>query len=186
MAGASIAVAAEPSRRRPPPERDDDKPRFTGGLKPRKDGIVTDPEVLHTPSVLWDNGFGPELKRLTDQMFAAMYATGQGVGLAAVQIGIHFRVCVVDIYALNPPRRTPRVFVNPTIELVGKRFPMREGCLSAPGKFGDVERAAMIRAAWQDETGETHAEELGGMLAHVLQHEVDHMEGVLCTSKMVR
>ena len=187
-AGMPIA-ASRASRVTPPPEPGDGKPRFAGGVAPPKGGIVTDLAVLTQPSLPYEGPFGDDLTALTDRMFEAMYASRQGVGLAAVQIGVHLRVCVVDIYALSSDqgRRKPRVFVNPKIERQSiRKVPMREGCLSAPAKFGDVERAISIYATWQDEHGEHWADDLGGFLAHILQHEVDHMDGIMCTSKMVR
>lgn len=172
--GIGLRRVVEPNVTLPPP------------LGDKPPAIVKDSAVLEVPSLPYEGTFGDELERLTDRMLAAMYHTNQGVGLAAVQIGVHLRVCVVDIYALNPGRRSPRVFVNPDIELIGRKAPMREGCLSAPGKFGDVDRAFSIAATWTDEHGDWQSAELGGMLAHVLQHEVDHMDGIMCTSKMVR
>lgn len=181
---AAAMLAGAELRRVEPNTEVPDRDLVTDGA-PR---IVTNPDVLHLPSLPYRGPFGDDLKRLTDQMFAAMYASRQGVGLAAVQIGIHLRVCVVDVYALaeDQGRRLPRVFVNPLIQLAGKPLSMREGCLSAPGIFGDVPRAPGVRAIWENEAGELCHDELGGLLAHILQHEVDHMDGVLCTSKMER
>ncbi len=129
--------------------------------------------------------FGEDLRPFYEHMLAVLYGSGIGVGLSAVQIGILYRICVVDLYASQPKRRQPRIFINPEIVLGARLVPQREGCLSVPREFGEVPRATTIRASWLDLDGKRQEDELGGMLAHVLQHEIDHMDGMLFTQKRI-
>jgi peptide deformylase len=119
--------------------------------------------------------FDAALQRTIDDMFETMYAA-PGIGLAATQVDFHRRLIVVDI---SPDKSEPLVFVNPEIltrEGVGT---MEEGCLSVPGIFDEVQRAAQVRARFQDRHGAVQERDLDGLLAVCLQHEMDHLEGKL-------
>jgi peptide deformylase len=119
--------------------------------------------------------FDAALRRLVDDMFETMY-TAPGIGLAATQVDVHRRVIVID---LSPDRTEPRVFINPEIlerEGIGT---MEEGCLSVPGIFDEIERAAKVLARFQGVDGTTQEVQLEGLLAVCLQHEMDHLEGKL-------
>jgi peptide deformylase len=108
-------------------------------------------------------------------MFETMYAA-PGIGLAATQVDFHKRLIVIDI---SKDRNEPLVFINPEIlsrEGVGV---MEEGCLSVPGIFDDVQRAAKVTVRAQDRTGQVFERELDDVLAVCLQHEMDHLEGKL-------
>ena len=124
-----------------------------------------------------------ELRALIKDMFETMYAA-PGIGLAAVQVGIPKRLLVMDLQEPEEeggePVREPRVFINPEIlESSDHEVPYTEGCLSVPDQYAEVMRPDRIRARWLDEQGESHEQWLDGLLAICLQHEMDHLEGVL-------
>ncbi len=116
------------------------------------------------------------VKKLIATMFAAMYQAG-GIGLAAIQIGVAQRIVIMD---LSEDQSAPRVFINPEIlEQSKEREPFAEGCLSVPGIVEEVLRPANIRARWLDENGAAHEENCSELLAVCLQHEMDHLNGIL-------
>ena len=115
------------------------------------------------------------LRELIDNMFETMYAA-PGIGLAATQVDVHRRFLVADVSAEN---NAPHVFINPVIlEKDGVQV-SEEGCLSVPGYYEDVERAEHIRVRYQDRNGDEIETELQGLLAVVVQHEIDHLDGKL-------
>ena len=117
----------------------------------------------------------PELQELIDDMFETMYAA-VGIGLAATQVNVHKRLLVLDV---SEHRDQPRVYVNPQIiEREGSET-CEEGCLSVPGIYAEVDRAARVRVSAQDRDGKGFEEELEGMHAICLQHEIDHLNGKL-------
>lgn len=131
-----------------------------------------------------------EVRTLITDMFETMYAA-PGIGLAAIQVGIPKRILVIDLQEPaeegGEPVRDPRVFVNPEIvESSDQEVPYTEGCLSVPDQFADVDRPDTIRARWLDENGDQHEEELTGLLATCLQHEMDHLEGILFIDHLSR
>jgi peptide deformylase len=127
-----------------------------------------------------------EVRTLVADMFETMY-DAPGIGLAAIQVGVPKRVLVIDLQPdpeegeEDAPRlREPQVFINPVITWESEEYTSyNEGCLSVPELYGDVDRPARIRATWLDETGASHDQEIDGMLATCLQHEMDHLNGVL-------
>jgi peptide deformylase len=124
-----------------------------------------------------------ELRSLIDDMFETMYAA-PGIGLAAIQVGEPKRLLVIDLQEEEgedgKPVRDPRVFINPEILETSEKVQVyQEGCLSVPDQYAEIERPASVRARWQDREGKTHEEQIDGMLAICLQHEMDHLEGVL-------
>ena len=117
------------------------------------------------------------VRMLLPRMFATMYEA-PGIGLAAPQIGQKLRFLVVDVQPNET--RAPMALINPEIvarsaELV----PREEGCLSLPGQFAEIVRPARVKVRYQDETGARREVEADGLLAACLQHEIDHLEGVL-------
>ena len=131
-----------------------------------------------------------DLRTLIADMFDTMYAA-PGIGLAAIQIGVPKRVLVIDLQEPEEeggdPVRDPRVFINPEILEASDTFQVySEGCLSVPDQYAEVERPDRIRARWLDEKGETHEEELDGLLGICLQHEMDHLEGILFIDHLSR
>lgn len=118
-----------------------------------------------------------ELRTLIPLMFATMYAA-PGIGLAAPQVGVGLRVAVVDLMPDNT--RAPVVLINPEIIRVSEDWATREeGCLSLPGQYADVSRPARVAVRYQDQEGAKHDIEADGLLAACLQHEIDHLDGVL-------
>jgi peptide deformylase len=131
-----------------------------------------------------------ETRALIADMFETMYAA-PGIGLAAIQVGVPERLLVIDLQEPEEeggePVRDPRVFINP--EILGHseiEVPYQEGCLSVPDQYAEVDRPDAIRARWLDEHGAAHEEEIEGLLAVCLQHEMDHLEGVLFIDHLSR
>ena len=121
-------------------------------------------------------GVDDAVRRLIDDLFETMYAA-KGVGLAANQVGIAQRVAVVDTGGETPD---PLVLVNPTIVQRGEETETaEEGCLSIPEIFGDVERPVAIVVEATDRTGTPFRLEASGYRARAIQHEIDHLDGVL-------
>ncbi|HEX8064060.1 MAG TPA: peptide deformylase [Allosphingosinicella sp.] len=125
----------------------------------------------------------PEIQTLIDDMFETMYAA-PGIGLAAIQVGVPKRILVIDLQDPEEeggePVRRPMVFINPEILRTSETpRPYNEGCLSVPDQYAEVDRPDSIRARWLDRDGKVHEEEIEGMLATCLQHEMDHLEGIL-------
>jgi peptide deformylase len=117
--------------------------------------------------------FGPEIARLVRDMAESMYEA-PGIGLAATQVDVHKRVIVIDI---SETRDQLRVFVNPELLEAEGEAECEEGCLSVPGYYDKVTRAANIRVRAQNERGETFELATDGLLAVCIQHEMDHLLG---------
>lgn len=131
-----------------------------------------------------------DLRALIADMFETMYAA-PGIGLAAIQVGVPKRVLVIDLQEEESedgqPIRNPRVFINPVLtEPSDEMNVYNEGCLSVPDQYAEVERPATIHARWLDEKGVEHDEVITGMLATCLQHEMDHLEGILFIDHLSR
>jgi len=134
--------------------------------------------------------FDDELKQLIADMFETMY-DAPGIGLAAVQVGVPKRLLVIDLQEgedeEGKPVKDPRVFINPEVlEESDTLLPYKEGCLSIPDQYADVLRPDRIRARWQDADGKVHEDEITGLLAVCLQHEIDHLNGVLFIDHLSR
>ena len=137
--------------------------------------------------------FDDDLKTLVADMFETMY-DAPGIGLAAVQVGEPIRLLVIDLQEPKDPEdpespvvRNPKVFVNPEVLWHSDtEVPYTEGCLSVPEQYAEVMRPDKIRAKWQDEGGKTYEEEIEGLLAVCLQHEMDHLNGVLFIDHLSR
>ena len=119
-----------------------------------------------------------EIRKLVEDMAESMYAA-DGIGLAAVQIGEPKRIIVMDLDQ-REGKKNPRHFVNPVITWRSEELAtFEEGCLSVPEIWEEVDRAAKIKAEYLDRDGKKHELEADGLLATCLQHEMDHLEGVL-------
>ncbi len=130
----------------------------------------------------------PKLTELIDNMFKTMYHS-MGVGLAAPQIGMSIRLFVIDASPFKEDDPTAdgfkRVFINAEIlKEEGNKWKFNEGCLSIPGVREDVERLPKVTIRYQDINFETHTEEYEGIKARIIQHEYDHIEGVLFTDRL--
>jgi peptide deformylase len=119
-----------------------------------------------------------ELRLLVDDMFETMYEA-PGIGLAAIQIGVPKRVIVMDLAKKDEPKE-PRVLVNPQVLWRSdERTIYEEGCLSIPEFYEEVERASKVRVKFLDLTGAEQELEASGLFATCVQHEIDHLDGVL-------
>ena len=130
-----------------------------------------------TAPVETDRVADPAFQRLLDDMLQTMYEA-PGIGLAAPQVGVGLRLVVLDVGPREKPE--PMVLVNPEIVAQSAERAIREeGCLSLPGQFADVERPARIRLRWRELDGARREMEAQGLLGVCLQHEIDHLDGVL-------
>lgn len=147
---------------------------------------VPDP-ILRAPSAPVERVDDP-LRRLIADMFETMYKA-PGIGLAAVQVAVPRRLLVIDLQEPDPvpegeepgePVRRPHVFINPEIlHRSDARKSYNEGCLSIPEQYAEIERPDIVRLRWTDEEGRAQEGEFDGLMSVCLQHEVDHLNGVL-------
>ncbi|HEY0271301.1 MAG TPA: peptide deformylase [Sphingomonas sp.] len=148
---------------------------------------LPDPRLreISAPVETFDDG----LQTLIDDMFETMYAA-PGIGLAAIQVGVAKRLLVIDLQERDgeePGTKHPMVFINPEFSEPSEELNVySEGCLSIPDQYAEVERPATIRAQWLDRDGAAHDEVIEGLLATCLQHEVDHLNGVVFTDHLSR
>ena len=151
------------------------------------EGAKVHPVVKYPDPVLSNKGapvtdFGPELAQFVDEMWASMYAA-HGIGLAAPQIGVSKRITVIDVSFKERPNER-LVLINPEIiEREGKQFE-EEGCLSLPDIREKVQRAARVKIRAQDVNGEFFEAEGEELLARAMQHEIDHLDGVLFIDRL--
>ena len=139
--------------------------------------IITEPnEILRQVSKPVQS-VGNEERKLMDDMLETMYAAN-GIGLAAIQIGIPKRIIVMDISKNG--EKNPMYFVNPIIKNKDKdKTTYEEGCLSVPNYFAEVDRPKYCEVEYLDYNGESKVLEAEGLLATCIQHEMDHLEGIL-------
>lgn len=122
-------------------------------------------------------GDADAVRDLAPRMLASMYKA-PGIGLAAPQIGVLLRLVVIDLQKDDRPE--PLVLLNPTIIAASSELATREeGCLSLPGHYAEVTRPARVKVRWHDQAGARREVEADGLLAACLQHEIDHLDGVL-------
>ena len=140
--------------------------------------ILTEPnEILRKKSLPVDN-VDKDLQILMDDMLETMYAA-PGIGLAAIQVGVPKRVIVLDIEQKEGQKK-PLFFVNPEIIQKSKNLSTyEEGCLSVPGQFAEIDRPDKCHIKYLDYYGEKKEINAEGMLATCIQHEIDHLEGIL-------
>lgn len=153
--------------------------------------------------------FDDALKTLVDDMLETMYAA-DGIGLAAIQVGEPIRLLVIDLQPVDedaepeecsghhgeeggeththqPSKKEPQVFINPEIlDPSEDKNSHSEGCLSVPDIYADIERPTTCRLRWQDLDGNAHEEQLSGMMATCMQHEMDHLNGILFIDHLSR
>ena len=117
-------------------------------------------------------------RKLMDDMLETMYLA-PGIGLAAIQIGVPKRIIVLDI-SKDPEKKEPMYFVNPVIVSTSKNnITYEEGCLSVPGQFAEIDRAERCHVKYLDYNGNHKELKSEGLLATCIQHEIDHLEGIL-------
>ena len=148
--------------------------------------------------------FDSELHAFLDAMYETMISSN-GIGLAAIQVGVPKRVLVIDLQPDDPDgepvecehdghkhthpatKKEPRVFINPVIvDPAEELATYQEGCLSVPEIYADVDRPATCTVRYQDLEGNTHEEQMEGLMATCIQHEMDHLEGILFIDHLSR
>ena len=139
--------------------------------------IITEPNKILRQVSKPVLAVGNEERKLMDDMLETMYAAN-GIGLAAIQIGIPKRIIVMDIS--KDGKKNPMYFVNPIIKNKDKeKTTYEEGCLSVPDYFAEVDRPKYCEVEYLDYNGESKVLEADGLLATCIQHEMDHLEGIL-------
>jgi len=140
--------------------------------------ILTEPNKILRQKSLKVEEVDQDIQKLIDDMFDTMYAA-PGIGLAAIQVGVPKRVIVLDIARKDEPKK-PMCFVNPeVIEKSQNNSTYEEGCLSVPGQFAEIERPDKCHIKYLDYNGKSQEIKAEGMLATCIQHEMDHLEGIL-------
>ncbi len=140
--------------------------------------ILTEPNKLLRQVSKTVDKVTKEEQILMDDMLETMYKAN-GIGLAAIQIGVPKRIIVLDI-SKNDQENKPMYFVNPVIKNKNKEFSTyEEGCLSVPNQFAEVDRPATCEIEYLDYYGEKKLLKAQGLLATCIQHEMDHLEGIL-------
>ena len=140
--------------------------------------ILTEPNAILRQKSLRIDKVDKEIQLLMDDMLETMYSD-PGIGLAAIQVGIPKRVIVLDISKKDEPKK-PMFFVNPEIFYKSKNnSSYEEGCLSVPGQFAEIERPEKCNVKFLDYYGKSQEIKAEGMLATCIQHEIDHLEGIL-------
>ena len=140
--------------------------------------ILTEPNKILREKSLKVNQVDKDLQKLMDDMLETMYAA-PGIGLAAIQVGVPIRVIVLDIASKDKPKN-PMHFVNPEIITKSENSSTyEEGCLSVPGQFAEITRPDKCYIKYLDYCGQPKEIKAEGMLATCIQHEIDHLEGIL-------
>ena len=140
--------------------------------------ILTEPNTILREKSLVVEKVDKDLQKLMDDMLDTMYAA-PGIGLAAIQIGVPKRVIVLDISSKGE-QKNPMYFVNPEIiEKSENNSTYEEGCLSVPGQFAEIDRPDKCHIKYLDYHGQPKEIKAEGMLATCVQHEIDHLEGIL-------
>ena len=140
--------------------------------------ILTEPNKFLREKSLPVERVDDDLQKLMDDMLETMYAA-PGIGLAAVQVGVLKRVVVLDLSSRNEPKN-PMYFVNPEIiERSTNNSTYEEGCLSLPGQFAEIDRPDKCHIKYLNYYGKPKELKAEGMLATCIQHEIDHLEGIL-------
>jgi|TARA_B110000438_G_C15782878_1_gene637042 peptide deformylase len=140
--------------------------------------ILTEPNPILRQKSLLVTEVNVDLQKLMDDMLETMYAA-PGIGLAAIQIGVPKKIIVLDLSPKEEPRK-PMYFINP--EIISKsenNSSYEEGCLSVPGQFAEIERPKKCHIKYLDYFGQPKEMEAEGMIATCIQHEMDHLEGIL-------
>jgi len=140
--------------------------------------ILTEPnKILRQKSSIVEK-VDKDIQKLMDDMLETMYAA-PGIGLAAIQVGVAKRIIVLDIAPKDSPRN-PMYFINPEIvQRSENHVTYEEGCLSVPGQFAEIDRPEKCHIKYLDYQGEKKEIKAEGMLATCIQHEIDHLEGIL-------
>ena len=145
--------------------------------------ILTEPNKILRQKSLKVENVNKDIQQLMDDMLETLYAA-PGIGLAAIQVGVAKRVIVMDINRdrdpEKEPKKNPMYFVNPEITWKSEdKFTYEEGCLSVPNQFAEIERPKFCHVKHLNYNGQPQELKADGLLATCIQHEIDHLEGVL-------
>ena len=153
-----------------------------GGVAPDKMRVRVYPDdvLRRVAGPADESSFGEDLEEFARRMICTMYAEA-GVGLAAPQVGEPLRLIVIDA---SSERNSAQVLVNPVIVDASGREVMEEGCLSVPGVNGDVGRRGRVTVEFQTLAGEKTGFDAEGLFAHIIQHEIDHLDGMLFVDRL--
>ena len=137
---------------------------------------IPDPRLKHKSTEV--KSFDSNLRKIVRDMYDTLYSSGNGIGLAAPQVGITMRIIVIDLK--EDGKSKPITFINPKIiNLSEEKFFNEEGCLSVPEYYAEVERSKIIEFEWFNEGGKKERKKIDGLLSICIQHEIDHLNGVL-------
>ena len=140
--------------------------------------IIIEPDIILRKKSETVESVNDNLRRLMDDMVETMYEA-PGIGLAAVQIGVLKRVIVVDV-SKESNKKNPLFLINPEIKFMSEnKLTYEEGCLSLPGQFAEIERPAECHIKYIDYNGKVKELKANGLLSTCVQHEIDHLNGVL-------
>ena len=140
--------------------------------------ILTEPNKILRQVSLSVKNFGKKEQILMDDMLETMYHAN-GIGLAAIQVGVPKRIIVMDI-SKNNEKKKPMYFVNPIIKNKNSNYSTyEEGCLSVPDQFAEIDRPSECEVEYLDYNGNKKILKASGLLATCVQHEIDHLEGIL-------
>ena len=140
--------------------------------------ILVEPDIILRQKSQPVNTVGRDEQKLMNDMFDTMYAAN-GIGLAAIQIGVPQRIIVMDI-SRDKENKNPMYFVNPVIKNRDlEKSIYEEGCLSVPNQFAEIERSCKCEVEYLDYNGKKEILKAEGLLATCIQHEIDHLEGIL-------
>ena len=140
--------------------------------------ILTEPNKILRQVSKQVEKVGDEEKKIMDDMLETMYQAN-GIGLAAIQIGIPKRIIVIDL-TKGEEKKNPMYFVNPVIKNKNQNLATyEEGCLSVPNQFADIDRPSKCEVEYLDYDGQKQLLKAEGLLATCIQHEMDHLEGIL-------
>ena len=140
--------------------------------------ILTEPNKLLRQISIVVTEVGSEEQKLMNDMLDTMY-TANGIGLAAIQIGVPKRIIVMDI-SKDENKKEPMYFVNPVIKKKNlEKSTYEEGCLSVPNQFAEIDRPSKCEIEYLDYDGKEQLLKAEGLLATCIQHEIDHLEGIL-------
>jgi len=152
--------------------------------------IIEVPDALLRTQSTPIEDISSDIERLIADMFETMYEA-PGIGLAAVQVAVPRRLVIIDLQDPEEeggdPVRKPHIFINPEIiDSSTARKIYNEGCLSIPDQYAEIERPDTVRARWIDEKGARQEGEFDGLMSVCLQHEVDHLDGILFVDHLSR
>ena len=137
---------------------------------------IPDKRLKHKSSEV--ENFDKSLEKIVKDLFDTLYSSGNGIGLAAPQVGIKKRIVVIDLK--EEGKSVPITFINPKIIFSSDENSVNEeGCLSIPGYYAEIKRPNVVEVEWTDLDGKKNKDKLTGLMSICIQHEIDHLDGIL-------